>query len=277
VDQTTVGPDYFKTFGIPLLQGRDFDERDTEDGPQVAIINEAMARTCWPGEDPIGKRFHQDGLDGPATEVVGVCRDYNVRTIGEEPRPYVHWAQTQDYSSSPNLVVRTNGDPSVMVDRLRREMLAMDPNLVFTESDTMPALIEVTLIPVRMGAVLIGLFGILGMLLAAVGLYGVIAYSVGRRTREIGLRIALGAETGDVLKMVFRQGILIVLVGVALGCLGALAGSRVLGSVLYGISAFDPVSFGLASVVLLAVAFLANWLPARRAARIDPMISLRYE
>jgi putative ABC transport system permease protein len=141
----------------------------------------------------------------------------------------------------------------------------------------MPSLIDITLIPVRMGAALIGLFGVLGMMLAAVGLYGVIAYSVGRRTHEIGLRIALGAESGDVLKMVFRQGMLIVFVGVVLGFFGAMAASQILSSVLYGISAVDPLSFGVASIVLLGVAFLANWLPARRAARIDPMIALRYE
>jgi predicted permease len=277
VDHTHVGPGYFRTFGIQLTEGRDFDDRDTDDSPQVAIINETMARTYWPTENAIGKRFHTDGLDGPTIEIVGVCRDYNVRTIGEEPRPYVHSAISQEYHASTNLVVRTDGDPAAMVGHLRQDMLDMDPDLVFTEADTMPSLIDVTLIPVRMGAVLIGLFGILGMMLAAVGLYGVIAYSVSRRTHEIGLRMALGAEAGDVLKMVFRQGMLIVLIGIALGSIGAAAVSRILSSVLYGISAVDPLSFGVASTVLLGVAFLANWLPARRAARIDPMIALRYE
>jgi predicted permease len=277
VDHTHVGPGYFRTYGIQLVQGRDFDDTDTDDSPQVAIINEAMARTYWPGENTIGKRFHTDGLDGPAIEIVGVCRDYNVRTIGEEPRPYIHWARSQNYHSSSNLVVRTNGDPATMVGHLRQEMLSMEPDLVFTEADTMPSLIEVTLLPVRMGAALIGLFGILGMMLASVGLYGVIAYSVSRRTHEMGLRIALGAETGDVLKLVLRQGMIVVAVGIVLGLAGAAAVSRVLSSVLYGVSAVDPVSFGAAVAVLVSVAALANYIPAKRATRVDPVIALRYE
>jgi predicted permease len=277
VDHTYVGPGYFATFGIQLLQGRDFDNRDTDDSPQVAVINETMARTYWPGEDPVGKRFHADGLDGPPIEIVGVCRDYNVRTIGEEPRPYIHWALSQTYHSTSRLVVRTNGDPSAMVGHLRQEMLAMEPDLVFIEADTMPMLIEVTLLPVRMGAVLIGLFGILGMILASVGLYGVIAYSVSRRTHEMGLRIALGAETGDVLKLVLQQGMVVVGVGIVLGLAGAAAVSRVLSSVLYGVSAVDPVSFGAAVAVLVSVAALANYIPAKRATRVDPVIALRYE
>jgi predicted permease len=277
VDQTEVGADYFETFGIPLLRGRDFDERDTEDSPRVAIINESMARTYWPGEDPVGKRFRVDDLDGPAVEIVGMCQDYSVRTIGDASRPYIHWARSQDYGSAVRLVARTEGDPAALVDRLRREMLTLEPDLVFTESDTMRSLIGVTLLPVRMGAVLIGLFGLLGMILASVGLYGVIAYSVSRRTHEMGLRMALGAATGDVLRLMLRRGLIVVLVGVVLGLAGAAIVSRVLSSVLYGMSAVDPLSFTVAVTVLVAVAALANYIPARRATRIDPVIALRYE
>jgi putative ABC transport system permease protein len=262
-----------------LIHGRDFNETDTADAARVAIINEAMARTYWPGENPVGKRFSTEELGGPTAEIVGVCRDYKVRTIGEEPRPYLHWARSQNYSSTAHLVVRTSSDPTATattVGHLRREASSMEPDLIL-EADTMSSLIRVTLLPVRMGAVLIGFFGILGMLLAAVGLYGVIAYSVSRRTHEMGLRMALGAETSDVTKMVIKRGMVIALVGVVFGLASASAVSQLLSSVLYGINAIDPISFGGAAVLLLSVALLANYIPARRAARVDPVVALRYE
>jgi len=277
IDVTRVASDYFRTFGVPLVQGRDFSEADTEDAPKVAIINETMARMYWPEKDPIGQRFHTEGLDGPTTEIIGVCRDYNVRTVGEEPRPFLHSPRSQRYDSFANIVARTSGDPAALVGSLRREFLALDSDLMFIDADAMPKLIEVTLLPVRMGAVLIGLFGILGMMLAAVGLYGVIAYSVARRTHELGLRMALGAETADVIKMVVRQGMVITLLGVVTGLIGAAVVSRVLSSQLYGVSALDPISFGLAALLLVGVALLANYIPARRAAQVDPVIALRYE
>jgi predicted permease len=277
VDRTRVGPGYFKTMGIPLIRGRDFNEADSEDGLGVVIITEAMGRRYWPGENPIGKRFHTEGLDGPAFEIIGMARDHKVRTVGEEPRPYVYFALRQGYSSYARLVARTTGDPATVVQNLRQEMLSMDPDLIFLEADTMRSMIQVSLLPVRMGAVLVGVFGLLGMMLAAVGLYGVIAYSVSRRTHEIGLRIALGAETSHVLTMIIKQGMVVALVGVALGLAGAAAVSRVLSSVLYEISPFDPLSFSAAALLLLGVAMLANYIPARRAARVDPVIALRYQ
>jgi putative ABC transport system permease protein len=272
-----VASDYFRTFGVPLVKGRDFNEADTEDAPRVAIINETMAHMYWPEKDPIGQRFHTEGLDGPTTEIVGVCRDYNVRTVGEAPRPFLHSPRSQRYNSFANIVVRTSGDPAAMVGSLRREFLELDSDLMFIDADAMPKLIEVTLLPVRMGAVLIGLFGILGMMLAAVGLYGVIAYSVARRTHELGLRMALGAKTADVIQMVIRQGMFMTLVGVVTGLMGAAVVSRVLSSQLYGVSALDPMSFGLAALLLVGVALFANYIPARRAAKVDPVIALRYE
>jgi putative ABC transport system permease protein len=164
-----------------------------------------------------------------------------------------------------------------MVGVLRRELLELDADLMFIDADAMTKLIEVTLLPVRMGAVLIGLFGILGMMLAAVGLYGVIAFSVARRTHELGLRMALGAKTADVIKMVIQQGMAITLLGVVTGLAGAAVVSRVLSSQLYGVSPLDPISFGSAALVLVGVALLANYIPARRAAKVDPVIALRYE
>jgi putative ABC transport system permease protein len=275
VDRTWVGPDYFKTFGIDLIEGRDFNAADAE-GPPVAIINETMARTYWPDQSAVGQRYHTDGLDGPTVEIVGVCRDYDVRTVGDK-RSFLHTALNQQEFANANVVVRTPGDPATMVGRLRRELLAMEPNLVFLEADPMKQIAEVVLLPVSLGAILIGAFGILGMILAAVGLYGVVAYSVARRRHEIGLRMALGAETGKVLRMVIGQGMIIAVLGVVLGLIGGAAISRVLSVALYGVSPIDPVSFGAAAALLLGVALLANYIPAKRATQIDPIIALRYE
>jgi predicted permease len=275
LDYTRVGPNYFRTLGIPLIEGRDFNTADAE-GPPVAIINETMARTYWPDQNPVGQRYHTDSLDGPTVEIVGVCRDYDVRTVGDK-RPYLHQALNQQEFTRASVVVRTPGDPSTMVGRLRKELLAMEPNLIFLEANPMTKIIEVTLLPVSLGAVLIGTFGVLGMILAAVGLYGVIAYSVARRSHEIGLRMALGAETKEVLKMVIKQGMVIAAIGVALGLLGGAAVSRVLSVALYGVNPIDPWSFGAAAILLLSVALLANYIPAKRATRIDPIIALRYE
>jgi len=275
VDYARVGPNYFRTLGVPLIEGRDFNSSDDE-GPPVAIINEALARTYWPDQSPVGQSYHTDGLDGPTVEIIGVCRDYDVRTVGDK-RPYLHTALNQEEFSSTNVIVQTPGDPATMVGRLRQELLAMEPNLIFLEADPMSQIAEVALLPVSLGAILIGAFGILGMILAAVGLYGVITYSVSRRSHEIGLRMALGAETGEVLKMVIRQVMVIAAIGVALGLAGGAAVSRVLSVALYGVNPIDPVSFGAAAILLLSVALLANYIPAKRATRIDPIIALRYE
>jgi predicted permease len=275
IDYARVGPNYFRTLGISLVDGRDFNAADVE-GPPVAIINETMARTYWPDQSPVGQSYHRDGLDGPTVEIIGVCQDYDVRTVGDK-RSYLHTALNQQEFTRASVVVRTPGDPSTMVGRLRQELLAMEPNLIFLEADSMTQIAEVALLPVSLGAILIGAFGVLGMILAAVGLYGVIAYSVSRRSHEIGLRMALGAETGEVLKMVIGQGMAIATVGVALGLAGGAAVSGVLSKALYGVSPIDPASFGAAAILLLSVALVANFVPAKRATRIDPIIALRYE
>jgi predicted permease len=262
---------------VDLLRGRGFNETDTEDGPRVVVINETMAQKYWPGENPVGKRFRAGEFDGPEVEIIGVCQDYKVRTVGEEPRPYIHFSVTQSYSAHNNVLIRTVGDPAAAIANLRTEMLAMDPNLIFLEAETLSALMGITQIPLKMGAVLIGLFGVLGTALAAVGLYGVIAYSVSRRTREIGLRLAVGADGRDVVKMVLRQGMSTVAIGVALGLAGAAVASQVLETLLIGISPLDPVSFSTTSVFLLSVALWANYVPARRATRVDPVVALRHE
>jgi predicted permease len=274
LDVTSVSASYFQTVGVPLLEGRDFDSRDTPGSPNVAIVNQAMARKYWPGESAIGKRLHAHGVDAPF-EVIGVVRDHKVRTIGEAPTPLLHFARSQRYVPSVTILARTSGDAGQLARSMRREMLALEPELVFIENQPMEAEIATTLFPIRAGAVLGAGFSVLALLLAAVGLYGVTAFWVSRRTREIGIRIALGATPSAVVARVLMQGMTLVGVGLAIGAALATAASRALAGMLYGISAIDPLSYGAAIGLLLAVAVAANIVPARRAARVDPMIALR--
>ena len=278
IDVTTVDAGFFEVFDIPLVAGRTFNDADTAEAPGAVIINETMARRFWPGENPIGKRINRGERDGPWHEVVGVVRDYKVRTIGEDYRPFVHFSWNQRRPGAFGaIVIRTTADPAPMVNTARDLIWEIDPNMVFFEAKTMKENLEITTFPVRMGAMLLGVFGVLALGLAAVGLYGVIAYIVSQRTHEIGLRMALGAETSDVLQIVVGQGMVLVGVGVFFGLVVSAGLSWLLSSFLYGISAIDPLTFSLTAVVLSGVALVANYIPARRAARVDPMVSLRYE
>ena len=276
IDIAKVGPGYFDVFRIPLVAGRAFTGNDDQDAPLVTIVNETFARRYWPGENPIGKRIAR-GRRGEWMEVVGVTRDHKVRTLGEDPRPYFHVPFAQSFEPFITAVVRTDGDAAAMVEQTRQLMLMLDSDLVFLEAKTMRENLEIMTFPVRMGAQLLSLFGFLALGLAAVGLYGVIAYVVSQRTHEIGLRMALGAESGDVLKLIVQQGMEIVAVGVLVGLLVAMGMTWLLSSFLYGVSAIDPITFGATSLVLIAVALVANLIPARRAAGVDPLIALRYE
>jgi len=277
INVTRVDESYFEAAGVPILRGRAFNAADTEDSPTVIIINEAMAERFWPDENPVGKRIRRGDVDGPEVEIVGVAANHKINTVGEEPTPYVHLAWWQFPSSFTYVMVRTAGDPASMLDLARREILALDPDLTLIMAESMSYNVALKLAPVRMGATLLGIFGLLALALAAVGLYGVIAYSVSRRTHEIGIRMALGARTTEVMKLVVRQGMALAVIGVMVGLLLAVAMSRVLATFLYGVSAVDILAFSAAAFLLLAVAFLANYLPARRAARVDPMEALRYE
>jgi predicted permease len=264
--------------GVPLIQGRDFDWKDGKGSPDVAIVNETAARRFWPGENPLGKRLLKGtGERAVSASVIAVVRDTKVRTLGEDPRPHVFWSFAQDYSPMMYVLARTRGNPDAALDTVRRELLSLDSSLAFFEARTMRQNLAITLFPVRAGAVLLGLFGGLALLLATVGLYGAVSYSVSRRTREIGIRMALGAARGDVASLVTRQGVALVLVGVVLGSAAAFATTRVLASVLYGVSSADAGIFLGTAVLLVAVASLANWIPARRASRIHPVTALRYE
>ncbi len=278
IDSSTISPGYFLSMGVPLIQGRDFEWTDDRGAPDVVIVNEAAARRLWPGENPLGKRLKRGIGDRARTaEVIAVVRDTKVRTLGEEPRPQVLWPFGQDYSPMMYVLARSRGNPEAALESVRRELLLLDSTLAFFEAKTMRQNLAITLFPVRMGALLLGVFGALALLLASIGLYGAVSYSVSRRTREIGIRMALGAASKDVVTLVTRQGVALVLVGVAFGSVAAAAATRVLGSVLYGVGATDAGIFLGTAAVLILVASFANWIPARRASRIHPVTALREE
>ncbi|HYO63020.1 MAG TPA: ABC transporter permease [Pyrinomonadaceae bacterium] len=277
VSVSVVGPEYLQTVGVPLLKGRGFEETDREDGPAVVIVNETFAARHFGGEEALGKRLSVNGPQGPWREVVGVARDSKYLTLGEAPTPFAYLPLAQNHETGMTLIVRAQGDPSNLAPAVRQAVGALDPNLPVTNVRPVTEMIGNSLYAARMGATLIGVFGLLALTLAGVGLYGVMSYGVAQRTREIGIRMALGAQGRDVLRLVLREGMLLASLGAVLGLAGAAAASRLLGSFLYGVGTTDAASFVAPAVVLALVALVANLIPARRATRVDPMIALRYE
>jgi predicted permease len=274
---SSVGLNYFRTLSIPLLRGRDFDAQDREGAPGVVIVNESFARRYFPSQDPIGGRVSLNGVKGPWLEVVGLARDGKYITLGEAPAPFLYQPLAQRHESGMVLLVQTSGDPARLVPAVRREVQSIERNLPLTNARTMDELIGTSLYPARMGAVLLGVFGLLALLLASVGLYGVLSYSVSRRTREIGIRMALGARSSDVLRLVLRESLTLVAVGLLLGLAAAFATTRLLAGFLYGVSPTDPAAFAGIAVLLAVVALFASFIPARRASKVDPLIAFRYE
>jgi predicted permease len=274
---SSIGLRYFETLKIPLLRGRDFTTQDREGAPGVVVVNETFAARYFNGEDPVGRRISLGGDKGPWLEIVGLVRDGKYITVGEARAPFVYQPVAQRHESGMSLLVRTKGDPAATLPAVRGEVQKLERNLPLTQARTMNDLLAMSLFGARAGAILLGCFGLLALLLATVGLYGVMSYSVSRRTREIGIRMALGAQGGTVLRLVLREGMTLVGFGVALGLVAALALTRLLASFLYGVSPTDPVSFIVIALLLSAVALVASLLPARRAAKVDPMIALRYE
>jgi predicted permease len=271
-----VTPSYFETLRIPLIRGRGFSESDRLGTTPVAIASAAMAKHFWPGEDAVGKRFHFFG-DPTLREVVGVAKDTVVNEIGEEPEPLVYLAMAQDYSAGATLQVRTLGDPGALIGTVRSQIQALDTNLAITDVQTIETIMSQGLWAPRMGAALLTLFGGLALILAAVGVYGVLSYSVNQQSHEIGIRMALGAQPGDVLRLVVGQGLRLTLAGIALGLAGAFGFARVMASLLYGVTPTDAVTFISVTGLLCVIALMACCIPARRAMRVDPMTALRYE
>jgi predicted permease len=274
---TWVNEHYFSTLGVPLLRGRNFSTVDGPSAPRVAIVTEAFARRYWPKADVLGTQFRLRGIDGPSYEIVGVVADYKVESVGESPTPYIHYALRQRPSSGEVILARSATEPGALLAAMRREVLSLEPAAVFFESHTMESQVDSTLLPARLAAQTIGLIGLVATALAAIGLYGVVAYTVARRTREIGIRMALGATPPTVIRMIMRQGMSITAAGLLAGAgLGWLA-ARAIAAGLYGVGAADPTAWIAATGVLLGAAALANYLPARRASRVDPSVALRLE
>ena len=271
-----VAPNFFQTLRIPLVGGREFADADRKDTHQVAIINEAMANQFWPDQNAVGKRFHFFG-ETQLREVVGVVRNTVVNNFGEDPQPLAYLPLTQDFAPAVTMQVRTSGRPESVIAAVRSQVQSLDTNLALTNLNTIEELVDQGLWAPRVGAGLLAVFGALALLLAIVGVYGVLSYSVSQQTREIGIRMAMGARTASVLALIVRQGMRLAFVGLALGLVIAFAGMRVLSSLLFGVSAHDPVTFAGVSFILATAAILGCYIPARRAAKIDPITALRYE
>ena len=274
VDDVTSG--YFSTLRIPLTEGRDFNASDRANTTLVAVVNEAMAKHFWPNENALGKRIHFID-ETKLREIVGIVGNTVIDNIGEQPQPVIYMPYPQDYSPFAAIVVRTKGDPQSIVPSVRAQIQSLDPSLAITNVQTIGEIIGQGLWAPRMGAALLGLFGVLALILAAVGVYGVLWYSVTQQTHDIGIRMALGAEPSSVLKLVVGEGLILAAAGLVVGLIGAAFGVRVLSSLLFNVSTYDPVTFVGVSLVLILTAALACYIPARRATQVDPLIALRCE
>jgi predicted permease len=275
VDSVAVGADYFRTVGIPIVSGRAFTEDEVVNDRNVVIVNETLARQYWPDGSALGRLIYRGSFASPPYEIVGIARDHKVRSVGEAPRPYLHLPAGR--SQAMALVVRTTTPPESALPMLRQALWKLEPDIVFTEDVPAEQVAATTVAPTRIGAMVLGAFGALALLLAGVGLYGVVAYSVSRRTREVGIRMALGAERRTVLRLILAQGGRLALAGVAIGAIASAGVGRVLESLLYGVSGFDPIAYGAAAGVLLFAAGMANLVPALAASRVDPVRALRSE
>jgi len=270
-----VGPDYFQTLGIPVLQGRDFTKQDREGAPGVVIVNETMARRFWPGENPIGKRLRLGGEGSSYLSVIGVVKDSKYLTLGELPQPYYFLPFLQHYEPRMTLHMRAAGDPKGLISAIRHETQLLNASLPIFDIKTLSEHLSTSLFVARVAASLTGFFGLLAVTLASIGLYGVISYFVTQRTKDIGILAALGASPSDILKLVLGQGMTLALVGLGIGLSISFAVTRLLKTFLYGVASTDLVTFSLVSALLAGIAFLACYIPAGRAMRIDPSIALR--
>jgi len=277
-DWNVVEPGWFRTLKLPLVRGRDFTPADTSTAPPVAIVNEAMARELWPGENPLGKQLI---VESPVAErsrvfVIGVAADAKLMSVTEAAEPYVYVPMSQQHMSRIALLVRTTDGRSA-IPAVRQIVRTMNSNLPITEALPLGEVTAIGQVPQRIAASVAGSLGMLGMLLAAIGIYGVTSYAVSRRTREIGIRIALGADRAMVVRLMLRQGLFLAAVGVALGVVAAGVASRLIESLLFGVSGPDPVTFGATCALFAVVTLVATYIPARRASRVDPLSALRIE
>jgi putative ABC transport system permease protein len=281
-DFRSVSPGYFATMGIPLLQGRDFSWSDAPQSPLVVSVSQTMARNFWPHGDALGKRIKLGGVNGsaPWVTIVGIVADVHQLELIGPPRPAMYLPASQDAGTGDTLrdwVIRASGDPGALATAVRTAVWAIDPALPISRLQTMERVRSNYLGAQQFNLALVALFGVLALILAGAGLYGVAAYSVAQRRREIGIRMAMGAQASDVLRLVLGYGTKLAVLGLALGSLTALVLARLISSLLYGISQHDPITFVGVAVLLVSVAVMASYIPARRATRVDPLVALRYE
>jgi predicted permease len=276
VQVNTVSVGYFQTMGIPILRGRDFTTADGAMAPKVVVVNETMAQQFWKGEDAIGKRFKFFG-DSDYTTVVGVARNSKYNGVAEDPLPFIYETLKQNYTPAGAMHVRTAGDAGGLATAVRQAIREIDPTLSMFDVRTLEEQVGQSLQLQQMNAILLTAFGALALLLAAVGLYGVASYSVAQCTREIGVRMALGAKPSSVLRLVLGNGLALVGVGLAAGLAAALALAGTMQTLVTSVSPRDPLTFVVTPAILGAIALLATYIPARRATRIDPLIALRTE
>ena len=273
------GPGYFTGIGVPIVLGRDFSEHDAAGAPPVTVINETMAKFYFPNQNPLGRHLRVEDPTRTSLEIVGVARDAQDHDLRDKPvrRFYVSYLQPIDGITTVNFEIRADGPPGSLFESIRQETQRFDPKLPIQSLKPAQALIDDSIATERIVAQLATLFGALALLLAAIGLYGVMSYSVARRTGEIGVRMALGASRVAVTTMILREIVVLVLIGSCIGAVGALGLGRFVETLMFGLAPRDPVTLAAAIVILLAVALVSGFLPARRAARIDPIVALRSE
>lgn len=278
INYSTIGPGYFETMGIPIRQGREYNETDTLQSPRTLVISEAMARRYWPEGNAIGGRIRLGGQN--VAEVIGIVADSKYSSINERPLPQLFFPMSRSEVSTLRLFVKTSGDPGPLVADIRNAIRSLDASLPLYDARTLNEHMQIAVFAQRMAANLLGAMGVLAVLLAAIGLYGVMAYAVSQRTQELGIRLALGASPGSLLSMVVGQGMKLTTVGLVIGlalALGAFGSIGAMRSLLPGISPLDPITFIAVPIVLGLIALLASWIPGRRAGRVDPLVALRYE
>jgi predicted permease len=277
INYSTVGPRYFETLGTPIRQGREFAKTDTPDSPHVIIINEAMARRYWPKGNALGGRIQ---MGSNPVEVIGIVADSKYSSINERPLPQLFLPMARSEVSTLRLFVRTDGDPGPLVTELRNTIRGLDASLPVYDARTLTEHMQTAVFAQKMAANLLGAMGVLALLLAAIGLYGVMAYAVSQRTQELGIRLALGASPGSLLGMIVGQGMKLTAIGLVIGlalAMGAFGSIGAVRTLLPGISPLDPITFMAVPILLGAIALLASWIPGRRAGKVDPLVALRYE
>ena len=277
VDRATVDTGFFDTVGIPIVAGRNFTEDDTPDTPRVAIINETLAGRFWPDHEAVGQMLRPSDPDDPSYLVVGVTADTKIRTLGEAPRAMVYHPYGQRYSAFLTVVARTSGGADQTALAMLAVGRALDPDFFVWETKTMARHIGIQTLPARLSAFLLSVFAVLALLLSAIGLYGVVSYTVAQRPREVGIRLALGADYGAVVRMLTGSGVRLVVSGALLGLVLSVLLSRLLSQLLFGVDAFDPLTFVAVPLVMVVTGLLAAWVPARRASRVNPVSALRSE